>query len=117
MSWFSAARARLHLLFARRAAESRMDEELALHIDLETQRLVREEGLSPQEARRRTVARFGGVTQHKESLREGRGLAWLGGMSLDMKLGFRMLVKYPGLTIIGGLAMAFAIWVGALTFE
>ena len=28
-----------------------------------------------------------------------------------------MLVKYPGLTIVGGLAMAFAIWVGAGTFE
>ena len=94
-----------------------MDEELAFHIDMETQRLVREEGLSPEEARRRTVATFGGVTQHAESLRDGRGLAWLGGLSLDMKLGFRMLVKYPGLTIIGGLAMAFSIWVGAVVFE
>jgi predicted permease len=46
-----------------------------------------------------------------------RGLARLGGLSLDMKLGGRMLVKYPGLTLIGGLAMAFAIWVGAVVFE
>ena len=44
-------------------------------------------------------------------------LAWLGGMSLDLKLGGRMLVKYPGLTLIGGLAMAFSIWVGAVVFE
>jgi putative ABC transport system permease protein len=117
MSWFSAARTRLHLLFARRAAESRIDEELTFHIDSETQRLVRVHGLSHEEARRRTIATFGGVTQHAESLREGRGLAWLGGMSLDVKLGFRMLVKYPGLTVIGGLAMAFSIWVGALVFE
>ncbi|MQA88767.1 MAG: FtsX-like permease family protein [Gemmatimonas sp.] len=36
---------------------------------------------------------------------------------LDFKLGFRMLVKYPGLTVVGGLAMAFAIAVGALGFE
>lgn len=36
---------------------------------------------------------------------------------LDFKLGFRMLVKYPGLTVVGGLAMAFAIWVGAVTFN
>jgi putative ABC transport system permease protein len=41
----------------------------------------------------------------------------LGGALLDMKLGLRMLVKYPGLTIVGGLAMAFAVWVGATTFE
>jgi hypothetical protein len=38
------------------------------------------------------------------------------GLSLDFKLGFRMLVKYPGLTIVGGLAMAFGIWVGTITF-
>jgi hypothetical protein len=44
-------------------------------------------------------------------MRDGRGLAWLGGLSLDLRLGARMLVKYPGLTIVGGLAMAFAIWV------
>lgn len=31
----------------------------------------------------------------------------------DYKLGFRMLVKYPGLTVAGGLALAIAIGVGA----
>jgi putative ABC transport system permease protein len=117
MSWFSAARARLLLIFAGRAAQSRMDEELAFHIDMETERLMREEQLPRAEARRRTIATFGGATQHAESLRDGRGLAWLGGMSLDLKLGVRMLVKYPGLTIVGGLAMAFSIWVGAIVFE
>jgi predicted permease len=43
--------------------------------------------------------------------------AWLSGFSLDLKLGVRMLVKYPGLTIVGVLAMAFGIWVGAVTFH
>ena len=31
----------------------------------------------------------------------------------DYKLGFRMLLKYPGLTLAGGLALAIAIGVGA----
>lgn len=31
----------------------------------------------------------------------------------DYKLGFRMLVKYPGLTVAGGLALAIAIGIGA----
>lgn len=35
---------------------------------------------------------------------------------LDFKLAARMLVKYPGLTVVGGLAMSFAIWVGVVTF-
>jgi len=116
MSWFHAARARLRLL-SRRATESRMDDEIHFHIEMETQRLVREEQLAPDEARRRALVAFGGVQQHKETLREGRGTAWLGGVSLDLKLGLRMLVKYPGLTVVGGLAMAFGIWFGAVTFE
>jgi predicted permease len=36
---------------------------------------------------------------------------------LDVKLGFRMLAKYPGLTVAGGLAMAFSVFVGASFFE
>jgi hypothetical protein len=28
-----------------------------------------------------------------------------------------MLARYPGLTLVGGLAIAFAIWIGAGTFE
>ena len=51
------------------------------------------------------------------SHREERGAAWFSGLSLDVKLGFRMLVKHPGLTIVGGLAMAFGIWFGAVTFH
>jgi predicted permease len=39
-----------------------------------------------------------------------------GGIGLDLKLGGRMLLKYPGLTLVGGLAMAFAIWAGAIAF-
>jgi predicted permease len=36
---------------------------------------------------------------------------------LDFKLGARMLLRYPGLTLLGGLAMAFAIFAGAGTYE
>ena len=40
------------------------------------------------------------------------GLSWL-----DFKVGFRMLSRYPMLTVVGGPAMAVAIGVGAGTFE
>lgn len=49
-----------------------------------------------------------------------RGPRWVDGLRfswIDLKLGARMLVKYPVLTLVGGLAMAFAIWIGAGTFE
>lgn len=113
MKWLDSARAHLRLLFARRAAESQMNTEFRFHIEMETDRLVRAKGLAPDEARRQALASFGGIEKHKEALRDGRGLAWVSGMSLDVKLGGRMLRKYPGLTLAGGLALAIAIGIGA----
>ena len=36
---------------------------------------------------------------------------------LDFKIGFRMLVRYPGLTVVGTLAIAVGIALGTLYFE
>lgn len=113
MKWLDIARTRLRLLFARRDAESRMHDEFRLHVEMEAEQLMRAKGLAPDEARRQALAAFGGMETHKEALRDGRGLAWLGGLALDVKLGGRMLLKYPGLTLAGGLALAIAIGIGA----
>lgn len=45
------------------------------------------------------------------------GLAPLRGLSLDVRLGLRLLVKHIGLTVVGTVAMAFAIWSGIVAFE
>jgi putative ABC transport system permease protein len=116
MKWLDAVRVRLSLLFGRRAVESRMDEEFRFHLDMETERLVREKGLDPAEARRLARVAFGGVDRHKETLRDGRGLAWLDGFALDFKLGLRMLRKHLALSVIGGFGMAVAVAIGAAFF-
>ena len=108
---------RLRLLFSRRSSEHRIDSELQFHIEMETARLVREFALDPVEARRRALVAFGGMEKYREALRDGRGTAWLGGLSLDLKLGLRMLAKYPGLTIVGVLGISVAVTVGALAFS
>jgi hypothetical protein len=59
--------------------------------------------------RRRRVSRARGRA-HRRPIR--LGVSWL-----DFRLGFRMLIKHPGLTVVGGLAMAFAIAVGVFAFE
>jgi predicted permease len=115
--WFDAARTRLSLLVAGRAAEARMDEELAFHVEMEADRLVREYGMSADEARRRARATFGGVTQHKEELRAGRGLAWLDTISLDVRLAGRMLRKTPGLSLVAVLGMSVAVAIGCVCFS
>lgn len=116
MSWFHGTAARLRLLFSRRSSEARFDRELQFHIDMEADRLTREEHREPDEARRRALATFGGVEKHREALRDGRDTAWLRGLPLDLKLGLRMLVKYPGLTLVGVLGMSVAVAIGALAF-
>lgn len=94
-----------------------MDEEMRFHIAMEAERLEREKHLDPNEARRRAHVAFGGLEKFKEAGRDTRGLGWLDTISLDARLGVRMLIKHRGLTIVGGFAMAVAIAIGASAFE
>jgi putative ABC transport system permease protein len=94
-----------------------MDEEMRFHVEMQTERLIREQGLPADEARRRALVSFGGVEKFKEAGHDVFGLRWLDALRFDLKLGGRMLVKYPGITIVGGVAMAFAIWVGIVIFQ
>ena len=96
-----------------------LQEEFRHHMELRAADLVRG-GMSADDARRTARAEFGCVDDHLENARSARGLRWFDGVRfswIDVKLGARMLVKYPVLTIVGGFSMAFAIWIGAGTFE
>ena len=106
----------LRTLFRRGKIERELDEELRTHLAMETERLTRKCGLEPEEARRRALVAFGGVQQHRETLRDGRGGAWARGLSLDFTLGLRMLAKYPGLTFVGVLGISVAVIIGAFAF-
>jgi len=102
-----------------RQVDAELNEEFRLHIDLRASDLVRA-GMSPADAARKARAEFGSTEDQVEKARRARGLAWFDALRfswLDVKLGGRMLIKYPVLTIVGGISMAFAIWVGAGTFE
>jgi predicted permease len=48
----------------------------------------------------------------EENVLSGIGVSWL-----DFKLGLRMLLKHPGLTLVAGIAMAFAIALGVGTYD
>jgi len=103
-------------LLRSKQVETEMRDEMRLHIEMEAERL-QANGLDPAEARRQAHVRFGGVEKFKEEGREARGFVWLDSVSLDARLGLRMLAKHRGLTLVGGLAMAVAIALGASAFE
>lgn len=111
------ARAIWRVLWRSKQLDADMQEEMRFHVEMEADRLARAHGLDPEEARRQAFVRFGGVEQYKEEGREARGLYWLDGVSLDARLGVRMLVKHRWLTLVGGVAMTVAIAIGATAFE
>jgi predicted permease len=97
------------------AIDEEMRAEFEHHIELHAAELV-QSGVAPEEAQRRARAGFGGAYNYKEAGREARGLRWFDAFRvswLDLKLGARMAYRYKGLTIMGALAMAVAIALGA----
>src|SRR3954467_8483835 len=107
---------RLLSSFRSTRAEQELAREIRSHLQLlEDQYLA--SGMDAKEARYAARRAFGGVEQVKEHQREARMFRWLAGWPMDLKLGGRMLVKYPGLTIVGGVAMAFAIAMGLVVVQ
>src|SRR5262245_37827985 len=94
------------------ASDADFDQELELHLAMAEEDKVRL-GMSPEQARREVRLELGGVTQLREAARAARGLPWIETFWLDGKLGLRMLRRSWGLTLVGGLAMAVTIGLGA----
>jgi predicted permease len=112
-------RAFLHTVVARirgflrpGAHDADFDDELAAHLAMAEEDAV-QRGVSPDQARRAARIQLGGVTQLREASRAASGLPWLDSLSVDVKLGVRLLFKYPGLTIVSTLALSIAIAVVA----
>lgn len=78
-------------------------------------------GLSPWRARSRYVRNMLGsaFSVWRARLRRARPQNALSGAVswLDFKLSLRMLIKYPGLTFVGGFGIAVAVAIGAASYE
>jgi len=82
---------------------------------LRTEDLVEREGLSRKEASRRAHREFGHVETHREAARAAWGLQVFDQLRfswIDLRLGFRMLVKHPWLTAAAAFALAVGIPLG-----
>jgi predicted permease len=107
---FSDLHFRFRALFRRGDVERELAQELALHIEVETDRLVRE-GIPADEARRQARLALGGVEQVKEATRDARGLAWLDIVAQDLRWASRSLRRNPNFTI--GVILTIALGLGA----
>lgn len=77
--------------------EQELNEELALHLDLQTEQLI-EQGMSPEDARREARRQFGSLDRVREEVRETRCPSWLSDLGRDVQIGCRMLARDRGFT-------------------
>ena len=103
---------RLRSLGRRDELDAGLDEEIRFHIERQTERYLRT-GLSPDEARRQALIRFGGVDRTVESTRDQFRAASVEDLVRDLRHGARALARAPGFTIVATLTLALGI--GATT--
>jgi hypothetical protein len=79
--------------------DSDLDAEFQSHLDLAIEENI-SHGMSPEEARRRALVRFGGVQQAKEQQRKARGLPWLDVLLLLALIGLNGVLAMSELAIV-----------------
>ena len=101
----------------RAACERELDEELAFHIERETQKQIAN-GVSPAEARDRARARFGSVPLAADECRDARGTAFIDGCVRDILYAFRTFRRAPlaALTIVTTVALGLGLVAVVFTF-
>jgi len=101
---------------ARRDQEERLREEIAEHIALETEENLRA-GLSPVEARRQAMLKFGGVEAMKQDYRAERGFLLIENLLGDLRNAGRTIRRMPGLASVIIVSLAIGIGVNTTIFS
>lgn len=105
--WF-----RIKALLGGRRMDREFTDEIAFHLAMETQDLIRK-GVDPAEARRRARVAFGGVERYRERARDVRGVRFIDDIVQDLRFGARQLAKNPLFTV--GVLLTLAVGIGANT--
>lgn len=116
ISSLRSALARTRAFANKRLGDADLDQELASHLDLATEENLRR-GLSPQEARRQALVRFGGVQQSREQQRAARGLPMLDVLMQDLRYTLRTLRRDRAFTIVAILILALGIGTNIAVFS
>ncbi|HEV2484429.1 MAG TPA: ABC transporter permease [Terracidiphilus sp.] len=107
---------RVRSFFYKQRRDAELEAELAVHVELAVEENLRY-GLTPEEARRQALIRFGGIEQAKEQQREARGLIKLDILLQDLKYTFRTLSRDRGFTMVAILILALGIGANIAVFS
>src|SRR5262249_42373425 len=108
--------ARFAALFRKRPLDRDLEEEIASHIAMATEENIRN-GMTPEEARRKAMVKFGGVEQAKEKQRESRGLPGLETLLQDLRYTMRTLTRDRGFATVAILILALGIGANVVVFS
>jgi predicted permease len=100
----------------KKTRDAELESEVAAHMDLAIEENLRR-GMSPQEAKRQAMLRFGGVQQAKERQREARGLPWLDVLLQDLRFTFRTLGRDRAFTVVAVLILGLGIGANIVVFS
>jgi len=109
-------RLRLRALIAPRRVERELEEELAFHLERETEKHLAD-GLDPIEARRRAQVRFGSVALAADACRDERGTGFVDTTWRDVQYALRTLRRTPltAVAIVATVALGLGLTAAAFT--
>ena len=103
-------------LFHRPRLDGEVDDELQSHIEMRMEDNIAA-GMSPEEARRDALLRFGSPTATKERVVGADAALRLESIWSDIRYGLRILRKNPGFTAVAAISLALAIGANATIFS
>lgn len=107
---------RLLALFLRHRLDAELEEEITVHLELQTRKYVRA-GISAEEAKRRARLDFGAPENAKEECRDARRITWLSHVTQDLRYGIRTFRHAPGFTGLVIFMLALGMGANLATFS